>query len=113
VENTPKTGKITSSFIADLSLVRLLALLDIRSAQRTEIPGAGACDNKNQRQAMHSTHNNRALTLHRGLVVPVLNRTAICCGLLLGAPGEDTRESGEEVEVQARLYIRNGRSVIR
>jgi hypothetical protein len=105
--------KTTSLFIADLSLVRLLALLEIRSAQRTEIPGTRACDNENQRQAIHSAHNNRALTLHRGLVVPVLHRTAVCRGLLLGASGEDTRESGEEVEIQARLYIRNFRSVVR
>lgn len=36
--------------------MRLLALLDIRSAQRTEIPGTGACDNENQRQAIHRAH---------------------------------------------------------
>ena len=39
------TGKSTSSFIADPSLVRLLALLEVRSAQRAEVPGTRSCDN--------------------------------------------------------------------
>jgi hypothetical protein len=96
--------------------MRLLTLLDIRSAQRTKVPGTGACDNEKSASSHTYTARrttNRALTLHRGLVVPVLHRTAVCRGLLLGASGEDTRESGEEVEIQARLYIRNFRSVVR
>jgi hypothetical protein len=102
--------KTTSLFIADLPLMRLLTLLDIRSAQRTKVPGTGACDNEKSASSHTYTARrttNRALTLHRSLVVPVLHRTAVRCGLFLGASGKDTRESGEEVEVQACLYIRD------
>jgi hypothetical protein len=45
------------------------------------------------------------LTFHGSFVIPVLHRATIRCGFLLGASREDTRESGEEIEVQACLYI--------
>jgi len=41
----PKLEKTTSSLIVDLSLVRLLALLEIRIAYGAEIPGTRAYNN--------------------------------------------------------------------
>jgi hypothetical protein len=48
--------KITSSFIANLSLVRLLALLKIRRAQRAEITGTRACNNDISIKRTHTAH---------------------------------------------------------
>jgi hypothetical protein len=86
--------------------MRLLALLNISSTDRTRISPANAYNDQRSQQSVRAKCRVMSArpTVHSSLIIPVLHRTAVGSDFFLGFPGENARDCAEDVEVQAGLW---------